>query len=134
MKRFVRDHKMLIAALLLVVLISGAQLTWWGSAHMRGRITARLDMARGRYLLLGYGLPPRERPEYVRLLRERYGVEFKVVGYCTVSDSLRRYADGYDEVSMADVKRKFGHDVFGESYWEAHTNLKSTVLDDSPAN
>jgi len=99
----------------IVVLIVG----WYESASMRGRWIARLDLARGHYVILGYGLPPRGVDEYKQILQERYGVEYRQVAFCTASWSMRSYADAYDEVSAAAIERKFGHDVFKTSWQEA---------------
>ena len=49
---------------------------WSLIASVRGRVAADIDIRRGRYQLLGYGLPSPTRPEYVRCLRERYGIQF----------------------------------------------------------
>jgi len=93
---------------------------WYESASMRGRWRARIDLARGHYVVLGYGLPRRGAAEYKQVLQERYGVEYRPVALCTVSESLRSYADAYDEVSSAAIQRRFGHDVFKESWDEAN--------------
>jgi len=75
-------------------------------------------------VLLAYGLPSPWRSQYAQLLRERYGVEVRTVALCIVSETLRSYADTYDEVSAAGANHKFGHDVFKEcegvarSHWE----------------
>lgn len=55
---------------------------------MRGRLTAQVDMQRGRYQVLGYGMPSPSRPEYARCLRERYTIDFRPVAGCIVSESL----------------------------------------------
>lgn len=84
------------------------------TAPMRGRLTAHFDVWRGNYVVLAYGLPPPWRPQYAQLLRERYGIEVRTVAKCIVSETLRSYADSYDEVSHAAANQKLGHDVFKE--------------------
>jgi len=91
---------------------------------VRGRVAAHFDLWRGHYVVLAYGLPSPWRPQYTQLLRERYGIEVRTVALCIVSETLRSYADSYDEVSAAAANQKFGHDVFKEcqesarSKWE----------------
>jgi len=99
----------------IVLLIVG----WYESAPARGRWTARFDLARGHYVVLGYGLPPRGVAEYKQILQERYGVEYRQVALCIVSRSLVAYADAYDEVSGAAIKNRLGSDVFKKSWDEA---------------
>jgi hypothetical protein len=82
---------------------------------LRGKAAAHLDIARGRYRVLIFGLRRSWEPEYARLLRDRYGVELKPVAGCIVSQGLIWYVDGYDKVSTAAVIRKYGHDIFEES-------------------
>lgn len=84
------------------------------TAPVRGRLAAPFDIRRGQYVVLAYGLPPEWRPQYAQLLQERYGIEVRTVALCVVSETLRRYADSYDEVSVAAANHKFGHDVFKE--------------------
>ena len=80
---------------------------------------ARYYISRGHYEVLGYGLPVPWRPEYARLLQERYGVKFCTVALCIVSTSLDAYVDSYNRVSTEASNRKFGHDVFEECSNEA---------------
>jgi tetratricopeptide (TPR) repeat protein len=116
MTAFIARHKKLLLTLsLLVVLIGG----WWLAAPVRGRLGAYLDLSRGHYRLLTFGLPPAWLPEYSRLLRERYGVEVVPVAGCVVSPALVSYVDGYDKVSESAARRKFGRDIFSECAEEA---------------
>lgn len=68
-----------------------------------------------------------------QLLRERYGIEVQTVALCIVSETLRSYADSYDEVSAAAANHKFRHDVFKEcaevaqSQWELQRAAKLTA-------
>jgi hypothetical protein len=110
---FVRNHKKLAVTVLVTSLVLTPFL-WLVSASARGQIVARFDAAHGYYEVLGYGLPSPRRTEYVRLLRQRYGIQFRTVAFCTVSRPIVAYADGYNSVSIAAANRKFGHDVFKE--------------------
>jgi hypothetical protein len=68
MTRFLRSHKWITA-----LCIFGAfwVLCWlWSlAAPMRRRLAAQVDMQRGRYQVLGYGMPSPSRPECPLLAR-----------------------------------------------------------------
>jgi hypothetical protein len=100
------------------------------SARIRGELVAGFDVARGHYEVLTAGMPVEWRPEYARLLRERYGIKERVVAGCSVSRRLTEYVDGYNKVSMRAAKRKFGHDVFQESAADASRNWKRLYPED----
>ena len=119
--KFVRRHKGITVAGVATTFII---LTWvWdGSASVRGRLAARIDLRRGRYELLGYGLPTPSRPQYAACLRKSYNVEFRAVAGCIVSEPLVSYVDAYDSVVVEDVNRRVGHDVFKECSEEAERN------------
>ncbi|EEF59911.1 hypothetical protein [Pedosphaera parvula] len=110
MKTFVRNHKNLAA----VVGVVAFMVAWWLSASARGYLVARFDVARGHYEVQGFGLPAKWRPDYARLLRERYGIEHHTVAGCVVSDSLVSYVGAYNSVTKTAAQRKFGRDVFAE--------------------
>lgn len=127
MKSFVRIFARVVAVTTMaILLLIWAVFSWWPIPSALGKRDARIDISRGHYKELGYGLPLPGSNEYARLLYERYGIEFHYVGYCTVPKFRRDYADAYDEVSSAAVKRKFGRDVFKETYDEAAKNWKLT--------
>ena len=110
MKRSKRTLWIVGALIALVFSVSA----WVRTAPGRGRLSARFDLWRGHYRVLAYGLPSPWRPEYAKLLRERYGIEVHTIALCIVSETLRSYADSYNEVSAPAATRKFGHDVFKE--------------------
>lgn len=133
---FIRKHKTPAAVAGFIVCIVAFAIAWDASASIRGRIHARFDIARGRYKVLGYGLPPVWRDEYARLLKDRYGIEYQQAALCIVSHSLVAYVNAYDEVSEEAANRKFGHNVFEETAedalrtWEHRTDkqrLRSVV-------
>ena len=122
----IRAHKKLTVAISFALL----PLAWWGwdcSAYGRGHLVARYDVAQGHCQVLGYGLPPRGLPEFARLMKERYGIEYHAVAGCIVSRSQRAYVDGYDEASMSAAKRKFGRDVFRECWQDAGQKQQSRI-------
>ena len=121
---FIRNHKVVALFLAAIAVIA----IWELSASLRGELAAHLDIARGRYELLGYGLPPFTRPEYARLLRERYGIEYHAVAGCVVSWDQMEFVEGYDSVSTSAAKRKFGHDVFKECEEDARKNVEQSAI------
>lgn len=124
-KTFLRNHKILLSIVGLLFALCAADVLWSHSAVWRGRLAAHMDLRRGHYIVLAYGLPRFGAPEYARILKEQYAIEFHYVGFCTVSRTLRAYADGYDELSGAAAKRKFGDDVFEKSWKLAQRRSKA---------
>lgn len=118
MIQYLRRHKV-VAIISIFTLLLALCWLWSVSASIRGYIAARIDVHRGRYQILGYGLADRSRSEYARCLRERYGIEFRTVAGCVVSDSLISYVDAYHSVVANATYKKFGRDVFRECADEA---------------
>jgi hypothetical protein len=116
--RFLRKHKILAALIVLAALVLFV-VAWDASASLRGRLAARMDLARGRYVVLAYGLPPGGSDEYARLLKERYGIEYRQVALCLVSPELVAYADSYNKLSVAVAENRFHLDVFRETWEDA---------------
>jgi hypothetical protein len=127
MKRYLRQHKGIAAILAFAVFLVFYWL-WTLSAPIRGYLAAYTDVHQGRYQVLGYGLPPESRSEYVLCLRERYGIEFRAVAGCVVSEDLVSYVAAYDLVVAEATSRKFGHDVFKECAAEADKAWKMREL------
>src|ERR1039457_2587750 len=115
MGAFIRRHRWLSASLMLVAGLIG----WWVSGGIRGQLVAHFDVARGHYEILSLGFPAPWRSEYARILRERYGIELRVVAGCVVSPQLLAYTVGYNLVSMAAANHRFGPDIFRESETDA---------------
>jgi hypothetical protein len=115
-----RNVLLLIAAIGILPL--GGYWIWFGSAALRGRWTARHDLADGHYRILAYGLPRAGVAEYRDLMARWYGVEYRQIALCTVSEGLVSYADAYDGVSAPAIERRFGSDVF-EKTWDEATRL-----------
>jgi hypothetical protein len=98
---------------------------FWPLSSLRGWTEARIDLSRGHYRVLGYGLPVAWRGEYVSILQRRYGVELRAVAACTPSSATIQYADTYDKVSIAAIQRKFGRDALDNAEREAKSDWKS---------
>jgi hypothetical protein len=125
---WVRNHKEITVAATFASSLVLLALLWSAAAPVRGQLDARLEIARGHYEVLGYGLPAPWRAEYVRLLRERYGISFRAVAVCIVSRTLVAYVEGYNSESTAAANRKFGHDVFEECVEDARKSWEQSLL------
>jgi len=110
-----RKHKAMTVVGAAVLLVAGWTLTPWP----RGFAAARWDLAKGRHILLVYGLPGLGSDNYWRLLRKRYGLEERRVAGCGAPWSLIEYANGYDAASEAAAKRKFGRDIVEITFKDA---------------
>jgi len=124
MRTFIRNNLMLTAVLVLASPLAGV-LGWELAAPIRGALVASFDVVHGHYEVLSLGFPNPSRPEYARLLRERYGINLRTGG-CVVSYSLSAYVNGYNWVSTSAANWKFGRDVFQESAADAGRNWKLT--------
>jgi len=113
------------------MIVSGF-MAWETSGGIRGQLVAYFDVARGRYEILSLGLLAPTHHEFARILRDRYGIEDRVVAGCVVSPTLLAYAEGYNRVSMPAANRKFGRDVFKESMTEAIRRLRPAIAKSSP--
>ena len=112
-----------IRVLLSLVTLTAAGLIVWldsdRSAGWRGQAMARIDVARGRYRIFDYGLGAETGDEALTtLLQQRYGIVYRRVGACHVSEPVAAYVSAYDKISNAAIERKFGQGV-----------VRSTVLD-----
>jgi|HubBroStandDraft_5_1064220.scaffolds.fasta_scaffold622957_1 hypothetical protein len=117
---FIRRHRWLSASLIL----AAGSIGWWAGGGIRGQLVAHFDVARGHYEILSLGLPVPWRSEFARILRERYGIEQRVVAGCMVTPQLLAYTEGYNRVSMTAANRRFGRDVFKESAADARLRLR----------
>jgi hypothetical protein len=107
------------------LLFAWASLGFWPVSTVRGWTQARFDLARGHYKVLGYGLPTQWRSDYVSILGSRYGVQFRPVTGCVVSQGTLDYVEAYDNVSVAAINRRFGRDIIKEAEDEAEKEWAS---------
>ena len=88
-------------------------------AAQRGRADARADLRAGKLAIETFGKPANYRPTYQRLLRERYGVQLRVVAGCAVDDSILGHTRGYNAIMRPEITRRFGTDVFDRTVADA---------------
>ena len=118
-----------LTAILLTTSAFSGFVGWEAAAPIRGQLAAQYDLMRGYPQVLAFGHPTAWRPEYARLLRERYGIKMEVVAGCGVSESLIAYVEGYNQTTMRAVNRRFGYNVFEEIASDASRNweLQNTL-------
>jgi hypothetical protein len=80
------------------------------SAYQNGRNEAKTDVLSGRLAIETYGLPrPRD---YGKILRERYGIELRqLASDIHVTARVIGQAKGYNEISHAEITRRFGKGI-----------------------
>jgi hypothetical protein len=88
---------------------------WTGA--MVGYVAGHLDSVNGKYEIRAYGLSATP-PEYGELLMQRYGIKYREMG-CVVSHYALGYSGSYGRVMEENLKKKFGRDIFAETYHDA---------------
>jgi hypothetical protein len=115
----IRPRSLLFATFFLVIYF----FSWpWPFPETRGRLAAKFDLAVGNHKILAAGMPVFWRPEYAQLLKTRYGIEYRQVALCIVSESEIAYVRAYDDVSEAAATRRFHRDVVKQCYEEARNH------------
>jgi hypothetical protein len=96
-------------------------------AYEAGRREAEKDVRENRLVVQLTGGPPGAADsDWRKLLSERYHIEVKELG-CTVTYDIAGYTRGYNEISLAEIERRFGAGLLrstrdeAEKQWvEAH--------------
>ena len=83
-------------------------------AYAQGQADARRDLTNGVVKLKTCGLPAPGYPEYARLFSEKCQVKLEPIGGCAVSAGLVKYQQGYNEISTAFIRQKYGTNIFTE--------------------
>ena len=123
MAKFLHNRNQLVAVIGIALVVG-----WWLCPGVRGYVAAQFDVARGKYEIQGYGLPAKWRPEYVRLLKERHGIQHRTVAG-VVSRSRSSYFDAYNAAIQAAAKCKFGRDVIDECAADAQRSVARSDFD-----
>jgi hypothetical protein len=89
------------------------------NAYEAGRQEAERDIRDGRLDIEMYGGPPPAwLDECAKLLRQRYGIRLRDIAGCVVDYQIIGHERGYNEVSHAEILRRFGRDVVEETKTE----------------
>ena len=81
------------------------------TAYKEGHSDAVKDVREDRLIIERHGLPPPWTGEYAKALLEKYHIQLKTVAGCVVDEKIVGRARGYNEVSTAEIERRFGHGV-----------------------
>ena len=73
-------------------------------------------------------MPAAWRPIYARILKEKYGVKFRVVAGCGISWSVGGFMRRYNPVAERKINTRFGHDVFAECEALARAEYDERVM------
>ena len=76
-------------------------------SYEKGVQEAERDITAGKLLIKRYGLTAGAVPKSLKKLKKDYGIEIVEHG-CLVSSGFIEYVKGYNETSIAEIRRKFG--------------------------
>jgi thiol-disulfide isomerase/thioredoxin len=84
---------------------------FWDLTYEKGKTDAAKDIAEGKLIIRRYGLTRLEKnPKSSKRLKEKYSIEYIEHG-CIVTSNLIEYVKGYNEISKAEIKRRFGTEL-----------------------
>ena len=89
------------------------------SAYQTGRTDAERDIRANRLAIEVFGMPGPWFTDYAKLLAKKYDIELRTVAGCVVDSKIVGHARGYNEVSEAEITRRFGPDVLENARAEA---------------
>lgn len=87
--------------------------------HRDGAEDARQALARGKVLILSYGLPVACFVEYNEILKRDYGIEERMIAGCVVSPHLLKYASDYNRVMQEHIFSRWKFEIFERTYDQA---------------
>jgi hypothetical protein len=91
---------------------------------VQSRAEAERDIKHGILATESAGLMAEWSDEYVRLLKQRYHIEERSAAGCVVNEKIDGHLRGYNEVSDAEITRRFGPDVFERTAEKARALYK----------
>jgi hypothetical protein len=117
MKRLLQEHRALSLVVLATVLAAG----WYLAPYPSGAVLALFHHATGRDQLkcTAGDVPQGWWLEYATLLEERYGLTVELLASAGLTDRDLRHANGYNDVSLAFLKKRFGQDFLTKCIPEA---------------
>jgi hypothetical protein len=100
--------------------LSPVTMTRFFVAYVRGRADARRDIRDG---LLAVEVSGLGAGKIVKPLKDRFNVETRIVAGCVVDEIILGHERGYNIVSGAEIKRRFGVDILASDSKEPNFNL-----------
>jgi len=76
--------------------------------YLNGRAVAQMDIQSGRLMVRTYGLPVPWFALYASNLASRYHIELRPAAGDVVTDALLENVKGYNEISEAEIDRRYG--------------------------
>ena len=100
----------------------------YSTAYKAGRAAAQRDIRKGVLAFEDWGLPADFQAEliYRRILSERYGIRLRRIAWCEVDDKILGHGNGYNDVSVAEIERRFGHKLLDRVYAQAEKQARAT--------
>jgi hypothetical protein len=92
--------------------------------YERGRADAQNDISRGILVYEFAGLPAPTDDEESTILRERYHIELRRVAGDEIRIEAISHMVGYNEISLPEIERRFGKDIFEKVDAEAKANYE----------
>ena len=86
--------------------------------YQLGRSKALKDVSENRLIVEMSGMPKPWDGEWARLLLERYHIQLNEHG-CLTDEKIAGYERGYNEVSLAEIKKRYGPDLLRDTQAEA---------------
>jgi hypothetical protein len=115
--------KLSVAALAFLVGLASAG----NLSYEIGRILAWIDVARGNYELQAYGTIDGDLEEFSEIAANDYDIEVVPHG-CTISEQGIERLRGYNDVSLAAIKRKYGDEVIDRIWDRAQQQYRAKKL------
>jgi hypothetical protein len=84
-----------------------------------GHQEAVADIARGKLGVVGYGMPGPWVSEYREVLQRDYGIEYRAIAGCVVSEGILKYAAAYNEAMDRRITALHGAHVFDDAMKKA---------------
>ena len=100
----------------------------YSTGYKAGRAAAQRDIRKGVLAFEDWGLPADFQAEliYRRILSEKYGITQRRVAGCEVDDKILGHGNGYNDVSVAEIERRFGHKLLNRVYAQAEKQARAT--------
>ena len=97
------------------IIESGQGQKYSESAYKAGRSEAMKDVKENRLIIEVSGLPAPWSGEYTKVLAAKYHIQLKTVAGCIVDSKIVGHERGYNEISVAEIERRFGHGVLAKT-------------------
>ncbi len=82
--------------------------------YQRGKADAKKDIQAEILAVETYGFRMNGDGGESQLLRNHYNIDTRIVAGCVVNKKIIGHAKGYNEVSRAEIERRFGKDIWGK--------------------